>query len=170
MNRKVIAWLILGLFLSSVANAGVKIGYVQRGKLLTEAPQIKAAEKKLESEFSARKDNILALSKDLRDLEEKLNRDARIMKDEERSSMERDILSRRRELKRLEREFKDDVSFRRNEILAKLQGDMSQVINKFAKDNGYGLVLADGAVFVDGKVDITDLILEKMRALYKKKK
>ncbi len=155
---------VLGIFLSGVTSAGeLKIGYVKSARLLTEAPQVRSAENRLEEEFSPRKNELMAMQQDMRDLEEKLARDAAVMKAEEKRSVEKDILSRRREMKRLDDEFREDFSIRRNELLSSLQVQMNNIVTEFAKNNGYDLVLADGAVYVSESIDVTDSVLQKMR-------
>ncbi len=161
---------VIGLLASTAVNAeskaaganssGVKIGWVSRSRILTEAPQVNDAKRKLEEEFSPREQELMQRGQDIRDQEEKLQRDAAVMKPETARNLEREIISNKRELKRLSEELREDFSIRQNEILNKLQNYTANVIVEYAKNNKYDLVLSDGVVFAGPNADITDAILQ----------
>ncbi len=106
---------------SKASLAEVKIGFVDTVKLMEAAPQAKSAQSKIESEFSPREKELVALQRAIKTKEDKLSRDGAVMSESERSKLERDILAKRRDLKRSQDEFRDDLNIRRNEVLAKLQ-------------------------------------------------
>ncbi len=66
-------------------------------------------------------------------MEEKLNKDGAIMSEQERTKLERDIINAKRDLKRSHDEFREDLNFRRNEEMTKIQKKIAEVIQKFAK-------------------------------------
>ncbi|MEO1895947.1 MAG: OmpH family outer membrane protein, partial [Methylococcales bacterium] len=69
--------MVMGLLLfSGVANAELKIGYVNILKVLDKAPQMKVAKKALEKEFAPREKHLQAQQKEVKALEDKLKRDA----------------------------------------------------------------------------------------------
>ncbi len=165
---------VFGLLFSSAANAGdskaagassqgTKIGWVSRSRILAEAPQISEATRKLEEEFSPRQQELMQRTEDIRSKEEKLRRDAAVMKPETARNLEREIISDKREIKRLSDELNEDISFRQNEVLNKLQNYTGKVIVKYAKENKYDLVLSDGVVHASKKADITDEILQILK-------
>ncbi len=155
---------MIGILGSSFANANEsKIGWVSRSRILTEAPQVTDAKRKLEEEFSPREQELLQRQQDIRAKEEKLARDAAVVKKETVRNLEREIISNKRELKRLGEELREDFSIRQNDILNKLQNHTAEVIVKFAKDNKYDLVLADGVIFSSNKTDITNAILQILK-------
>ena len=157
--------LAMGFWLQpAMVLAQTQIGYVNIARVFEEAPQAEAARKQLEKEFAPRDQNIVKMQKDLRELEEKLARDSAIMSVREQRRLERDLLSNKREIKRETEEFREDFSIRRNEVFEKLRRRIIQVINTIGKEKKFDLIINEGAVvFAGKKVDITEVVLEKLR-------
>ena len=147
---------------SKASLAETKIGFVDTVKLMEAAPQAKSAQSKIESEFSPREKELVALQRAIKTKEDKLSRDGAVMSESERSKLERDILAKRRDLKRSQDEFRDDLNIRRNEVLAKLQKDMYEAVVTLGKEQKYDLILTQGVVYNSDKVDITDAVLKKL--------
>ena len=147
--------------------ADTKVGVVDTVRLMEEAPQAKAAQSKIETEFAPREQELVSLQKKIRNLEDKLSRDGAVMSEKESSKLEREILSQRRELKRSQDEFRDDLNIRKNEVLAKLQRDMYEATVALAKEKKYDVILGQGVVYSSKSVDITDMVLDKLKAKFK---
>ena len=84
------------------------------------------------------------------------------MSEAERKTLERDIVNKRRDLKREDDEFREDLNFRRNEEMAKIQNEIVSAIQAVAKENSFDLVLSDGVIFASPKIDMTDLVLQHL--------
>jgi outer membrane protein len=149
------------LFAQPVA-AELKIGFVDLAKLSENAPQVIAAQEKIDAEFSSRVKEIDALQRKLAKMEEELGKDGEVMSASERSKKERDILSMRRDLKRTQEEFRDDLNIRKNEMLRTMNVEIGTVIDAYAKEQQFDLILAQGVMFAGPKVDITDQILKQL--------
>ena len=162
--------LLASVVLSTPALAETKVGVVDTVRLMEEAPQAKSAQADIESEFAPREQELIGLQKSIRKLEDKLSRDGAVMSEKESSKLERDILSKRRELKRTQDEFRDDLNIRKNEVLSKLQRQMYEATVTLAKENNYDVILGQGVVYSNKKVDITDLVLEKLKSQSKSSK
>ena len=158
--------LALGL-VAVPAQADTKVGFVNTVQLMEEAPQAKAAQSGLETEFAPREQELLSLQKDIRALEDRLARDSAVMSETESSKLERDILAKRRDLKRSQDEFRDDLNIRKNEVLSKLQRQMYDATVSLAKEKKYDVILGQGVVYSSKNVDITDMVLEKLKAGFK---
>ncbi|MSR13511.1 MAG: OmpH family outer membrane protein [Gammaproteobacteria bacterium] len=156
---------LLGLCLLSGAAvaADYKIGYVQAVRVLEAAPQAEAAKKKLETEFAGRDRELLNDQKALKTLEDRLGKDAAIMSETERQRLERDIMNKRRDLKRNSDEFREDVNFRRNEEFGKIQRQIVEAIRALADEQKYDVVLGEGVVYASKAVDISDLVIERLK-------
>jgi outer membrane protein len=141
-----------------------KIGVVNAPKVLESAPQADAARKKLEKEFATRDRDLVASQKELKDMEDRFQKDGAIMSEAERGRLERDIVNRRRELKRDTQEFQEDVNFRRNEEMSKIQQRIADVIIELAKEQSFDMILGTGVVFASEKVDVTDAVIEKLKS------
>ncbi len=143
--------------------AEMKIGFVNAARVLEEAPQADAARTHLEKEFSPRDKKLVDAQKTVRKLEEKLARDGAIMSETERRKLERDILSRQRELKRAQEEFREDLNIRRNEAFDTLRRRVFEVINDIAKAEKYDLVISDGVVYANDRIDITSKVVDQLK-------
>ena len=157
----------LCLITGNVAAAGLKVGFVNAAKVLEQAPQADAARTSLEKEFSPRDKSLLKSQQDIRKLEDKLSRDGAIMSESERHKLERDIVSRKRDVKRGQEEFREDLNIRRNESLDKLRRRVYEVIVDIAKKEKYDLVVSDGVVYADDRIDITDKVVARLKQEFK---
>lgn len=158
------AVLISGLFLgSSLAQAELRIGFVNAARVLEEAPQATAARDNLQQEFAPRDRELVAMQKEIKALEEKLGRDAAVMSEAEQRNVERDVLARKRDLKRSQDVFREDFNIRRNEELGKLQRLVVETIRSIAKEQKYDLMLTDGVLFASDQVEITEQVLKRLR-------
>jgi outer membrane protein len=146
-----------------VAQAEIKIGFVNAEKLLQEAPQADSARARLEQEFAPRDKKLAASTKQLRALEEKLTRDGATMADAERTKLEREARDMKRDLKREQDEFREDFNIRRNEELGKLQKQVFEAIRTLAKGENYDLILSEGVIAASKQVDITSKVLELLK-------
>ncbi len=172
MNTKIVKRSLLSMVAALVLVAGpalaeVKVGVINTVKLMEEAPQAKEAQSKIESEFAPREKELVSLQREIKNKEEKLNRDGAVMSEAERSKLERDVLNSRRDLKRTQDEFRDDLNIRRNEALSKLQKIMYEATVAMAKGEQYDVILGQGVVYSSDKVDITPLVLKKLNADFK---
>lgn len=157
-------WLCLLLVaLPSLAAAQMKIGYVNAARLLEEAPQAEAATQRLKKEFAPREESVVALKKELTQLEEQARRNADVMSEADRVKLERDIRDKQRELRRIQDEFREDLNLRRNDEIGKLQQLIKEIIESVAKEDQYDLVLYEGIAYASTKIDLTDKILEQLR-------
>jgi outer membrane protein len=157
----------IGIFLlsSTVAIAqDLKIGFVDTARVLKDAPQADLARKKLEHEFAPRDEKIVNMQKQLKNLDDRQNKDNVVMSDSVRRKVERDMIELKRDIKRAKEEFTEDFNLRRNEELTKLQRLISQTTVAVAKEDGYDIVLSDSVLYTSKRVDITEKILERLRA------
>jgi len=160
----VIATLALSLGAAAAAGAAeLKIGVVNAAAVMEKAPQAEAARSKLEKEFAPRNDELVAQQKQLKQMEDRLSRDGAVMSDDQRRSLERDILSTRRDVKRAQDEFRDDLNIRRNEELSKLQRQISDAIESLAKEQNFDVILTNANVIYSSKrVDITEDVVQRL--------
>ncbi len=148
--------------MGGLANAAdFKIGYVNAVKVIEEAPQGEAALKKLEAEFAPRDKQIVEMQNRLKQLEQDLEKNALVLKENEHRSKEFEIATLKRDLRRATQEFREDYNLRRNEELAALQKIVQKTIAEIAKQENYDLIL-ESAVYAGPKVDVTEKILKKL--------
>ncbi|MDH5633676.1 MAG: OmpH family outer membrane protein [Gammaproteobacteria bacterium] len=168
-NKLSIIALLLGFLATVLSPAGLaeqqnlKLAYVNFVKVIERAPQAEAALKKLEAEFSPRDKSIVDLQNQIKESEDKLEKDALVLKSAERRSVERDILKMKRDLRRITQEFREDYNLRRNEELASLQKMVSRVIEEIARQEKYDLIVHEGTLYASKRVDITEKVLDRLK-------
>ena len=148
--------------MAGLANAAeLKIGYVNAVKVIEEAQQGESALKKLEAEFAPRDKQIVEMQNRLKQMEQDLEKNALVLKENEHRSKEFEVVTLKRDLRRATQEFREDYNLRRNEELAALQKIVQKTIAEIARQENYDLIL-ESAVYAGPKVDVTDKILKKL--------
>ena len=148
---------------SSAYAEDYKIGAVNAIRILEQSPQAEKMRNQIETEFAPRDKQLVAAQKKLKEMEDRMTKDAAIMSESERKSLERDIINERRDLKRNQDEFREDLTFRRNEEIAKIQKEIVEAIQVVAKQNNYDIVLSDGVIYASQKVDMTSLVIDYLK-------
>ena len=161
-------FLILALFWSSFVLAELKVGYVDAARLLEKAPQAELATKRLKEEFAPREEDILVLQKQIAESEDQLRLNADVMTEDGRRKVEREVIANKRELRRIQDEFREDLNFRRNEEISKIQVLVRQVIELVGKEEKFDLILYEGIAYANDRIDLTDHILERLSKEIKK--
>ena len=152
----------------TLAAAGVqaqelKIGYVNSDRVLRDATPAKAAQSKLETEFSKREKELADTANRLKAASDKLEKDAPTLAEAERSRRQRDLVEQDREFQRKRREFQEDLNQRKNEELAAVVERANKVIKQIYETEKYDLIIQE-AVFAGPRLDITDKVIKALNA------
>jgi len=168
LNRRFVFAIFVGLlFVHGSASAQqLKIGFVNVGRLIAESPQAASAMESLQQEFAPRQREVIAMQTKFKDQQEQIQRDLEVMGPDERRNAERDLRKEERELARNQQEFTEDINLRRNEELGKLQRELLNEVQTFARQSGYDLVVSDGVLFASEAIDITEQVLSGLKAAY----
>jgi outer membrane protein len=153
-------WLAAACALASAQEAG-KIGFVNTERTLRDAVPAKAAQQKLEQEFSRRDKELQDMAARLKSLGERLDRDAAVTSESERQKRQRELAEVEKEYQRKQREFREDLNQRRNEELSQVIDKANRVIKQIAEQEKYDLILQE-AVFASPRIDITDKVLRAL--------
>jgi len=132
----------------------LKIGYVNSERVLREATPAKAAQTKLEAEFSKRDRELADQAARLNAGADKLDKDAPTLTETERSRRQRELVEQDRDLQRKRREFQEDLTQRKNEELAAVVERANRVIKQIFEQEKYDVILQE-AIFAGPRVDIT---------------
>jgi outer membrane protein len=140
-----------------------KIGFVNTERILRESAPAKASQQKLEQEFSKREKSIQDSATKLKEITDKLERDAAVMGESDRLKRQREAADLERDLQRRQREFREDLNQRRNEELAAVIERANRAIRQIAEAEKYDVILQE-AVFASPRIDITDKVLRALNA------
>ncbi|MBB3211944.1 outer membrane protein [Herbaspirillum sp. Sphag1AN] len=157
------ATLAVGLlaFANVHAQESSKIAFVSTERIFREAAPAKAAQAKLEQEFSKREKDLADMGARLKAQSEKLDKDAPVLSDADRAKRQRDLSDLDKEFQRKQREFREDLNQRRNEELAVVLERTNGVIRKIADAEKYDIVFQE-AVYASKRIDITDKVLKEL--------
>jgi outer membrane protein len=144
--------------------AGLRIAVVNYGELLQQSPQAKAAVATLRAEFAPKQRSLQAQANELKVRENTLKKNEATMTQDQKDQAELDLRERYQDLARKQSEIQDDVNTRRNELMSQLQRTLVQVVQNYAKQQKYDLVLADGVIYSDSTLDITPAILSALKS------
>jgi outer membrane protein len=165
---------ILAIFLfgliSAVGAADFKVGVVDLNKVMEQSPQAEEISNALKKEFQARDQDLVAKAKQLKQLEDKLTRDAAVMSTEEAKRLENDIRSRRRQLTTNRTEFREDANLRRNEAVNRLLRKVGEVVSQIGEEEQVDVILTDGVAYFNKRVDLTAKVLQRLDELHKTSK
>ncbi|MCP5264590.1 MAG: OmpH family outer membrane protein [Burkholderiaceae bacterium] len=154
--------LALSVFMgSALAQGAPRIGFVNTERILRDATPAKAAQQKLEREFSKRDKEIQEMAANLKAMGERLDRDASVLSQSERQRRQREFAELEKEFQRRQREFREDLNQRRNEELAAVVDQANRVIRQIAEQEKYDFILQE-AVYASPRVDITDKVLRAL--------
>jgi outer membrane protein len=156
---------LAGLLAVSLAVSAqeLKIGYVNSDRVLREAAPAKAAQAKLEGEFSRREKELADMANRLKAAGEKLDKDGPTLSETDRGRRQREVVEQQREFERKRREFQEDLAQRKNEELAAVVERANKVIRQIFEAEKYDLILQE-AVFAGPKIDITDKVIKALNA------
>jgi len=155
----------VGCSVALPAWAETKIGVVDPQRLLEESPQGKAASESMRAEFAPRQRTLQAQEQALKAKQEKLQKDAATMTEDQRVRAEKELRDGMRDLERARGEFNDDATARRNEEMSRLQRTLGEEVRTYAKAQNYDLILtAETLVYYTPAFDITPAILTALQA------
>ncbi|MFM8547401.1 MAG: OmpH family outer membrane protein [Betaproteobacteria bacterium] len=145
----------------SFAQEALRIGFVNTERILRDAAPAKAAQAKLEAEFSKRERDIQELANRLKQMSEKLDRDATVMSESERGRRQREFSDLDKDFQRRQREFREDLNQRRNEELSQVVERANRVIRQLAEKEKFDFIFQE-AVYASPRVDITERVLQAL--------
>ena len=139
-----------------------KIGYVVVEKILKEAPQTAASNKKLEKEFKSRTDGLQKKVKAIQKQEKDFKKNSVTMSTSDRQKAQKKIQNAKIEIQRIERELREDIDIRRREEIGKLQQQINKSIEELAEKEKYDLILYQGVAYASKGIDITDDLIKAL--------
>lgn len=141
----------------------IKFGFVNIDRIFRDANSSKAAQTKLEQEFSKREKELIELGNALKTASEKLEKDAPTLSESQRATRQKQLVDQDREFQRKRREFQEDLGSRKNEELQTVLERANKVVKQVAETEKYDVILQE-AVYVNPKHDITEKVLKILNA------
>ncbi len=157
--------LTAGLALASLAASAqeFKIGIVNLDRIVRESGPAKAAQTKLEQEFAKREKEINDLGNQVKNLSDRLERDAPTLSESQRAARQKQLVDQDREFQRKRREFQEDLNARKNEEQQVVVERANRAVKQVAEAEKYDVILQE-AVYIHPKHDITDKVIKALNA------
>lgn len=164
-SRQICAALALAAsaLVSHVHAQDFRVGFVNTDRIFKEATSAKAAQVKLEQEFSKREKELLDQGSAIKVQSDKLEREAPTLSESQRATRQKQLVDLDRDFQRKRREFQEDLNSRKNEELQLVLERANKVVKQVAEAEKYDLVLQD-VVYINPKHDITDKVIKALNS------
>jgi len=153
---------LIALFVSTNAYAG-KIAVVDFERAVTETKEGQAAQKRLDTMYSSRKEEIKKLHDDLQKEMDDYQSRSMILSDDAKAEAEKKLQAKQQTFQDTYQRYQTEMQQTYQTLLQDLDAKMRKLTQQIAKDQGYDLVIDKAAVVYTGgdAVDMTDLLIKK---------
>lgn len=151
-----------------------KIAVINLQAAIAGTEEGKQASKELQAQFASRQTELENLRKQIADLQQRLQAGATTLSDEEKARLasQGNILTRK--FQRQQQDLQDDGNDAQQLAINRIGQKMMTVLDKFGKQNGYGLILDDGTsaqsapvvLYSANQVDVTQQIIKLYNTSY----
>lgn len=143
-----------------------RIGFVDIPYLIDRAPQALDAEQRLESEFGPRQVELESQRAELAALTARLNDSSLDLVETELAQLDREIRGLERRIKRDEQDFREELNIQKNNEFKKVRILVLEAIGQFGEQHDYDLIVSDGVLYANKRIDVTERILESLAKEY----
>lgn len=161
----------LCLFALSVSaqQPSVKVAVISIQGAIAATKDGQKASKDLDAKFVPRQKEFESRQNEIIQLQDQLSKGGSVMSEDKRNQLSRDIDEKKKRLQRDVQDSEEDLRNEQQKLLQALGTRMMALLEKYAKDNGYSLILDVGnpntpVLFASNGIDIT----QDMIALYDK--
>lgn len=138
--KKLALYLIPLVFAASAA-AQTKLGLVDIQRAVLSTDEGKTALEALNKKFEPRQAALREMAVEVQNLQKKFDGDGSKMAEDARTSALKELDQKALALRQAAERAQSDYNSEKNEILARVIKKMAPVLDKFAKDNGFNLIL-----------------------------
>jgi outer membrane protein len=141
-----------------------RVGILNFRQAIVNTAEGKQAAAELQSQFAPRQTELENIRKQIEDAQKRLRDGERTLSDEEKGRIQRQIDAWTRRGQRVGDAFQEDLNTAQDEVFQRIGGKMIEVVDRYARENGYSLVLDVSAqtspvIFASQTVNITQEII-----------
>jgi outer membrane protein len=156
---------------TSAASAPTKVGVINMQAAITGTAEGKQAAAELQSQFAPRQTELQNLQKQAEDDQNRLRTGQSMLSEEEQARLSNEYTKLGRVLQRKSQEAQDDFNEAQQEIVNRIGRKMVDILNKYAKDNGYAVVLDSSSqqtpiLYEANQIDVTQDIIRLFDQAY----
>jgi outer membrane protein len=145
------------------ASGPIKIGVINVERLVQESALGKEAFNRVKKLNESKKEEADKLSKEIRDMEQKLADQGSAMTDDKRDQLQKSYQEKAISFKRFQDDANRELETAQKKELGELERRVFPVINQVGKEKGFTLIFnkfQSGLVYADDAVDLTDDVLK----------
>lgn len=157
---------LAGLAPAAVLAESTRIAYVNVPYLIDNSPQAEAASAELEQQFGPQQQDLQQKQQQFQELRDKLQKDGLVMAEQERTELEQRLQELRRDIQRSQKSFRDSLNEERNHALQGVREVVMTTVQTIAEEEGYDLVVGQGALYASDAVNLTSRVLDRMEARF----
>ncbi|MFK7890887.1 MAG: OmpH family outer membrane protein [Granulosicoccus sp.] len=139
-----------------------RIGFVDIPYLIDRAPQAVEAEQRLQAEFAPRQAELEYQRAELAQLAARLADTSLELPEAEIAQLSRETRGLERRIKRSEQDFREELNIQKNNEFKKVRILVLEAIAEFGEEHDYDLIVSDGVLYANKRIDVTERILESL--------
>jgi outer membrane protein len=152
------------LAFGAYAQAPAKVGVISVQGAIVGTKDGQKASQELDNKFSPKKKEFDARQAEIAQLQDQYNKGGTVMNEDKRNQLARDIDEKKKRLERDMQDAQEELQNEQQRLLQSLGQRMMAVIEKYAKDNGYTMILDVSnpntpVLYASSAIDITQDII-----------
>jgi outer membrane protein len=160
----ILALMMLTPGLRAQSAAPTRVGVINMQAAITGTAEGKQAAAELQSQFAPRQTELQNMQKQIEDDQSRLRTGQTTLSDEEQARLTREYTVLTRTLQRKSQEAQDDFNDAQQDLINKIGRKMVDVLDKYAKDGGYAVVLDSSSqqtpiIYEANQIDVTQDII-----------
>jgi outer membrane protein len=145
--------------------AATKVGVISIQGAIVGTKDGQKASQELETKFNPKKKEFDARQGEIGQLQDQYNKGGTVMSEDKRNQLARDIDEKKKRLERDMQDANEELQAAQQRVLQGLGQRMMAVVEKYAKDNGYTMILDDSnpntpLIYASSGIDITQDIIQ----------
>jgi len=161
----VFAGLLLAPAIWAQAAPALKVGVINVQLAVQSTAEGKQAAAELQSQFAPRQTELQNMQKQIQDDEARMRAGATTLSDDERYRLQREYDTLTRSLQRKSQDLQDDGNQAQQDAINRIGRKMVEVLEKYSKENGYGVVLDTSSqqtpvIYASNTLDVTQQIIQ----------
>ena len=146
------------------SSASGKVGVINIRQAIVTTGEGKVASAELQSQFASRQNEIENLNKQINDLQQRLQAGANKLSQEEEARLRQQGQRLTQRLDRMNTEYQEDVNAAQADVIDRIGRKMVDVLDRYARENGYSVVLDSSAqstpiLYASTQIDLTQDII-----------
>jgi outer membrane protein len=171
MRRMIIQLTIVLMLAAGTIHAQtLKIGVVDMERAIVGSSEGKKAEAAFTAKFEVFRKDVETRQKQLEDTQNRLRTQERLLSEQVKADLAKDITRRQTELTRAQEDAQRELDALRGELMRPLAQVAEVVVNTFAREQGFTLIIDSSnpqnqsLIFVNPNADITNEIIKRIDA------